>query len=73
MHAVRSLLVEDSGQGWSLQRTRERVLKVAARVLVHARRIVVVVADSAAETWKRLWDRLQSLTPYRRQRVALLA
>ena len=34
-HAARVLMETASGEGWSLMRLRERVLRVAARILVH--------------------------------------
>ncbi|MFB6261270.1 MAG: IS1380 family transposase, partial [Thiohalorhabdaceae bacterium] len=43
MHALRVPLEETSGQGFSLKRLREQVLKTATRLLVHARQIRVVM------------------------------
>lgn len=37
LHAVRCLLAEGTDEGWSLQRVRERVLKVATVLIRHAR------------------------------------
>jgi hypothetical protein len=58
VHAVRVLVETATGEGWSLRRVRERVLRVAARVLVHGRRVVLVLGDGAAALWARLWARL---------------
>lgn len=60
-HALRCLVEKADGQGWSLQRLRERVLRVAARVLIHARRATVVIASASAKLWRLLWARLQHL------------
>jgi hypothetical protein len=49
--------------GWSLQRFREQVLKVAARFVLGSREVVVVIAGAAAELWQRLWRRLVRLQP----------
>lgn len=49
--------------GWSLQRLREQVLKVAARFVLGGREVVVVLAGAAAELWPRLWRRLTHLQP----------
>ena len=57
-HAGRCLLEKVTGQGWSLSRFSERVLRVAARVLVHARRAVVVIACRSAVYWRQLWASL---------------
>ena len=62
-HGLRLLVAEETGEGWSLQRLRDRVLKTAARVLVHARRATVVIAAASAAIWSKLWDRLARLHP----------
>jgi hypothetical protein len=61
VHAARVLLEEATREGWSLRRVRERVLRVAARVLVHGRRVVLVIARAAADLWSALWARLAAL------------
>lgn len=63
MHAGRRLLERSTRQGWSLRRLRERVLRVAVRVLVHANRAVIVVAREAARWWESLWAKLAPLRP----------
>lgn len=63
MHVARVLLEQQTQDGWSLQRTRVAVLKVATRFLVHGRRITVVIARSAARWWQGLWMRLANLRP----------
>lgn len=62
-HGLRLLAAEVTGEGWSVQRLRDRVLKTAARVLVHARRATVVITASSATTWSKLWNRLARLHP----------
>jgi hypothetical protein len=57
-HAARVLVETATGQGWSLQRVRERVLRVAARVLVHGRRAILVINETSARLWSALWSRL---------------
>jgi hypothetical protein len=61
VHAARLLLEVATGEGWSLKRVRERVLRVAARVLVHGRRAVLVIAQSSARLWDALWQQLKAL------------
>ncbi len=61
MHVLRTLMEKGTKEGWSLKRVREQVLKVAARFLVHARNITVVIARSAAKHWTTLWQQLQKL------------
>ncbi len=58
VHAVRVLVERATGEGWSLRRVRERVLRVAARVLLHGRRVVLVLGDGAAALWTALWARV---------------
>jgi hypothetical protein len=61
VHTVRVLLEKATGRGWSLKRVRERVLKVAARILVHGRYITMVVAEASAKLWQALWKKLSRL------------
>ncbi len=63
MHVVRTLIERATRKGWSLSRVRERLLKVAARVLLHGRRVVLVVAETAAARWSQLWRELRKLNP----------
>jgi hypothetical protein len=50
-----------TGQGWSLRRFAERVLRVPARVVVHARRAVVVIDFRSATHWQQLCAALREL------------
>ena len=59
VHAGRCLMEAATGDGWSLRRMRERVLKAAARVLMHGRRVTMVVAETAAAYWNLLWLALE--------------
>ena len=47
-----------AGEGGTLRRRRERVLRVAARVLVHGRRAMLVLGEASARRWRALWSRL---------------
>ena len=61
VHAARVMLETATGNGWSMKRFRELVLRVAARVLVHQRRAVLVIAKSSARFWEMLWRKLRLL------------
>lgn len=61
LHTGRRVLETATRTGWSLRRVRERVLRVGGRVLVHARRATLVVAETAAPLWSLLWTRLDRL------------
>ena len=61
VHAVRMMIASATGEGWSLQRVRERVLRIAARVLLHGRRAVLVINQAAASLWNALWSQLRLL------------
>lgn len=63
VHVARRLLENATRQGWSLRRVRERVLRVAARVTVHARRAIVSVDSAAAHLWQLLFGRLARWRP----------
>lgn len=58
MHVCRSLVEKTTDDGWGLQRFRERLLKVAARVLLHGRRVTIVIASTSADLWRGLWTQL---------------
>jgi hypothetical protein len=59
MHAGRRMMEIATRTGWSLRRFRERVLRVGGRVLLHARRITLVIAETAARHWAALWPRFE--------------
>lgn len=61
MHVTRCLIAEATGEGWSLQRFREQLLKVPARVLLHGKRATFVIGQRAAGLWKLLWQKLERL------------
>jgi len=62
MHALRVLMpLQSTDEAWSLRRLRERVLCVAGRVLLHGRRVTLVITESAAHHWRALWRRLPHL------------
>ena len=61
LHAGRCLMEQATGTGWSLRRLRERVLRVASRVVRHGRRLTFVLAWHAAGDWQRLWGKLTAL------------
>ncbi len=42
MHIARWLLERGTGEGWSLRRVREQVLKVGVRILRHARQLFLL-------------------------------
>lgn len=60
VHATRALLEDSTGEGFSLLRVRQRVLKVASRLLVHSRRVILVIGQQAAGYWRALWYTLRS-------------
>ena len=61
LHAGRCVMEQATGTGWSLRRLRERVLRVASRVVRHGRRLTFVIAPQAAADWLRLWSKLGAL------------
>ena len=60
IHALRVLLAHQTHEGWSLIRMRQTVLRVAARVIVHGRRIVVAIDRTFAALWSALTARLMT-------------
>ena len=61
LHAARRLMEQATGTGWSLRRLRERVLRVASRVVRHGRRLTFTIAPQATADWLRLWGKLAAL------------
>ena len=60
LHAVRVLMSGATEEGWSVRRLRERVLRVAGRVLTHARQVTLIVTSAASGLWQTLWRPLTS-------------
>ncbi|PWV74182.1 DDE family transposase [Halomonas sp. A11-A] len=63
LHGLRCLLEKETRHGWSLMRVREQVLKVAATITVHARRITFHLGAAADKWWPALLRGLPRLTP----------
>ena len=61
MHTGRCVMEKITHTGWSLRRFRERVLKVGMRIVLHARRATLVIAETAASLWQDLWRSLDRL------------
>jgi hypothetical protein len=61
LHTLRLCMERASGVGWSIKRLRERVLRVAAHILVHARSVVFVLEQRAIHGWVSLQQRLRLL------------
>ncbi|MBK5935333.1 IS1380 family transposase [Halorhodospira halophila] len=63
LHVLRDSLERATGDGWSLRRLREQVLKSAVRVLRHARKLQVILERRAASHWRALLRRLSQVEP----------
>lgn len=63
LHVLRDSLERGTGDGWSLRRLREQVLKSAVRVQRHARRLYVILERRAASHWRALLRRLPRVYP----------
>lgn len=62
LHGLRCLLERQTRQGWSLSRMREQVLKIAATLSLHARRITIHLGAAADKWWPTLLKGLPRLT-----------
>lgn len=60
--AIRRPLVEATGRPWRVETIRAVVLKVAGRVLIHSRQIVVCVAGSATGLWRALGEAIAKIS-----------
>jgi hypothetical protein len=63
MHAGRVLVETETGQGWSLRRFRQTLLRVAGRLTLHAGQMVLHIHRQAFDLWEKLWPRLDTLRP----------
>jgi hypothetical protein len=61
VHAVRMLIQVGTHDGWSIRRTRERLLKVGAQCLRSARYVTLAIPDVAGRLWEVLWYKLSHL------------
>jgi len=61
MNAGRVLIARATGEGWGLGRFRERMLKVAARVIVHGQRATFAIGREVAPLWTMLWSAIGGL------------
>ena len=61
VHVARAIVEDETGDGWSLRRVTERVLRVAARVIVHAGYATVVIGRATANAWSALTAGLHRL------------
>jgi len=61
LHSGRCVMEKITRTGWSLRRFRERVLKVGARVVLHARRATLVISEMAAPYWRQFFRGLAGL------------
>ena len=62
MHVGRCLMREPDESQISLSTYRERVFKVGARFVQHARNIVIHIAASTDAAWEQFWRRYCQLT-----------
>lgn len=53
-HITRTIVEQETGEGWSLRRVAERALRVAGRVIVHAGYATVVIGRAATKTWSAI-------------------
>jgi hypothetical protein len=60
-HAARVLMEEATEQGWSLERFQERVLRTAARILLHGRRAILILGHISGAYWPLILPQLRML------------
>ena len=56
MHEERCGVKTAEGQGWSIGKFREKVLRAVCRVAWHARMMLFHIAQSVAEYWWKLLE-----------------
>jgi len=60
LHTTRVLYEVATGKGTSLKRVRERLLRVAGRILTHGGTALLVLGLATAELWRTLWGTLST-------------
>lgn len=63
LNTARRLMEKATGDGWSLRRFREQILKTAMHFTLHARQIKAWITRSSAELWQLLGVRIVRLHP----------
>ena len=61
LHATRTVAEAAFATGMTLTTVRDRYLRVASRMIIHARRIIVVIASEVRERWDKLWRGMRKL------------
>jgi hypothetical protein len=57
-HVVRTTIVKMTGEGLRIKSVRDRYLRIASRFTIHARRIIVILANTVSKRWKEIWMQL---------------
>jgi hypothetical protein len=61
VHVARVFIQAATKEGWSLRRLRERVLRVAGRIVIHSRRAILVIGEASESLWRAVWSQLVRL------------
>ena len=61
---LRRVTARATAEPWRLRRMRDTLLRVPARVVLHARRVTVVLREEAAPLWTSFLRRLERLLPH---------
>ena len=61
LHIGRRCMETATRTGWSLNRYRERVLKIGARITIHARRAILIFAQGAQRFWSLIWPAINRM------------
>lgn len=60
-HVIRTTIERVTGKGMRIKSVRDKYLRIASRFTLHARRIIVIIADSVRGRWNDVWSRLPRL------------
>lgn len=61
LHSLRALMERVTQKGWSIRKVHEQILKTAATVAVHARKIAIHIGQSGGKWWPSLLKNLPRL------------
>ena len=61
MHVACRAMARATGSAWSLRHLQEHVLRGGARLVISARRAIIILAGTVAPFWAAIWPQIQVL------------
>lgn len=61
LHVIRTLMEAGTNEGWRIQRVRERLLRISARIVIHSRYAMFIIETAAQRYWRTLASQMSRL------------